>query len=75
MLRGVAELVEKGLDSSRDNFFFDQHASPGSVRCPDVANIYGLELPVEALSAVIQEPTLQAVRLDTACRLCGRDGG
>jgi hypothetical protein len=31
-----------------------------------VANVYGRELPVEAMSAMIEEPSLQAVRLDAA---------
>jgi DhnA family fructose-bisphosphate aldolase class Ia len=40
---------------------------PSLVLRTDVANIYGRELPVEALSAMIEEPSLQAVRLDAAC--------
>lgn len=40
---------------------------PSLVLRTDVANVYGRELPVEALSAMIQEPALQAVRLDAAC--------
>jgi DhnA family fructose-bisphosphate aldolase class Ia len=40
---------------------------PSLVLRTDVANVYGRELPVEALSAMIAEPALQAVRLDAVC--------
>ncbi|MBJ7327926.1 MAG: aldolase [Chthoniobacterales bacterium] len=40
---------------------------PSLVLRTDVANVYGRELPDEALSAMIEEPALQAVRLDAAC--------
>ena len=40
---------------------------PSLVLRTDVANVYGRELPVEAMSAMIEEPSLQAVRLDAAC--------
>jgi DhnA family fructose-bisphosphate aldolase class Ia len=40
---------------------------PSLVLRADVANVYGRELPVEALSAMIEEPALQAVRLDASC--------
>lgn len=40
---------------------------PSLVLRTDTANVYGRELPVDALSAMIEEPALQAVRLDAAC--------
>ena len=40
---------------------------PSLVLRTDVANVYGRELPVEAMSSIIEEPSLQAVRLDAAC--------
>jgi class I fructose-bisphosphate aldolase len=40
---------------------------PSLVLRTDVANVYGRELPVDGLSAMIAEPALQAVRLDAAC--------
>jgi DhnA family fructose-bisphosphate aldolase class Ia len=40
---------------------------PSLVLRTDTANVYGRELPTHPLSAMIAEPTLQAVRLDAAC--------
>ena len=40
---------------------------PALVLRTDVANVYGTQLPLEALSAMIEEPSLQAVRLDASC--------
>lgn len=40
---------------------------PALVLRTDVANVYGKELPRAAFSRVIDEPVLQAVRLDATC--------
>lgn len=40
---------------------------PALVLRSDVANVYGPELPATVFSRMIEEPVLQAVRLDAAC--------
>lgn len=40
---------------------------PGLVLRTDVANVYGTQLPRTLFSRMIEEPVLQAVRLDAAC--------
>lgn len=40
---------------------------PSLVLRTDVANVYGKKLPRKLYSAMIEEPVLQAVRLDAAC--------
>ncbi len=42
-------------------------AKPALVLRSDVANVYGPELPGVVFSRMIEEPVLQAVRLDAAC--------
>ena len=40
---------------------------PALVLRTDVANVYGKELPTTVFSTMIEEPALQAVRMDAAC--------
>ena len=42
-------------------------AKPALVLRTDTANVYGRELPATRFSTLIDEPMLQAVRLDAAC--------
>jgi DhnA family fructose-bisphosphate aldolase class Ia len=42
-------------------------AKPALVLRTDVANVYGTQLPRTLFSRMIEEPVLQAVRLDAAC--------
>ena len=43
------------------------HTKPRLVLRVDVANVYGRELPAVRYSSMIEDPILQAVRLDAAC--------
>ena len=76
MAKAVRTVVEAGPDAVQLTTGQARHLQcvpgrqkPSLVLRTDVANVYGRELPVEALSAMIEEPALQAVRLDAAC-LC-----
>lgn len=44
-----------------------QRPKPALVLRTDVANVYGTQLPRTLFSRMIEEPVLQAVRLDAAC--------
>jgi DhnA family fructose-bisphosphate aldolase class Ia len=74
MQRAVDTVVQAGPDAVQLTTGQARHLQslpgrqkPSLVLRTDVANVYGRELPVEALSAMIEEPALQAVRLDAAC--------
>lgn len=76
MERAVETVVRAGPDAVQLTTGQARHLQkipgrqkPSLVLRTDVANVYGRELPLEALSAMIAEPALQAVRLDAAC-LC-----
>lgn len=72
--RTVAALVAAGPDAIQLTVGQARHlqglASPGKPRLVlrmDVANVYGRELPGTRFTSLIDEPILQAVRLDAAC--------
>lgn len=74
MQRAVETVVKAGPDAvqlttgqARHLQIMAGRQKPSLVLRTDVANVYGRELPIEALSAMIDQPTLQAVRLDAAC--------
>jgi DhnA family fructose-bisphosphate aldolase class Ia len=74
MERAVDTVVQAGPDAVQLTAGQARHLQkipgrqkPSLVLRTDVANVYGKELPLEALSAMIAEPALQAVRLDAAC--------
>lgn len=74
MQRAVETVVHAGPDAVQLTAGQARHLQqipgrlkPSLVLRTDTANVYGRELPVEALSAMISEPALQAVRLDAAC--------
>ena len=74
MERAVETVVRAGPDAVQLTVGQARHLQkmpgrqkPSLVLRTDVANVYGRDLPKEALSAMIAEPALQAVRLDAAC--------
>ncbi|MBU3666806.1 MAG: aldolase [Chthoniobacterales bacterium] len=74
MQRAVDTVVQAGPDAVQLTTGQARHLQkipgrqkPSLVLRTDVANVYGKELPLEALSVMIAEPALQAVRLDAAC--------
>ncbi|MEM9481479.1 MAG: aldolase [Verrucomicrobiota bacterium] len=74
MPTAIEALVNAGPDAiqltvGQADFLQRQPAriKPSLVLRTDVANIYGKELPESRFSRVIDEPILQAVRLDAAC--------
>lgn len=74
MAQVVATLVDAGPDAIQLTVGQARHlqAIPGKqkpalVLRTDTANVYGKELPTTRFSTTIDEPILQAVRLDAAC--------
>ncbi len=74
MPRTIATLVAAGPDAIQLTVGQAPHLQklplrpkPALVLRSDVANVYGAELPRALYSRLIEEPVLQAVRLDAAC--------
>jgi fructose-bisphosphate aldolase, class I len=74
MRRAVAALVEAGPDAIQLTTGMAGHLQslrgrfkPSLVRRVDVANIYGKQLPDTRFSSMLEDATLQAVRLDAVC--------
>ena len=74
MPRTVANLVEAAPDAiqltvgqARHLQTLPQRNKPALVLRTDVANVYGTQLPRALVSRIIEEPVLQAVRLDATC--------
>jgi class I fructose-bisphosphate aldolase len=74
MPRTIATLVAAGPDAIQLTIGQAPHLQklplrpkPALVLRSDVANVYGAELPRALFSRLIEEPVLQAVRLDAAC--------
>ena len=74
MPRTIATVVAAGPDAIQLTVGQAPHLQklplrpkPALVLRSDVANVYGTELPRTLFSRLIEEPVLQAVRLDAAC--------
>ncbi len=74
MRRAVAALVEAGPDAIQLTTGMAGHLQnvrgrfkPSLVLRVDVANIYGKQLPDTRFSSMLEDATLQAVRLDAVC--------
>ena len=74
MPRTIATLVAAGPDAIQLSVGQAPHLQklprrpkPALVLRSDVANVYGADLPRTLFSRLIEEPVLQAVRLDAAC--------
>ena len=74
MPRTIATLVAAGPDAIQLTVGQAPHLQklplrpkPALVLRSDVANVYGADLPRALFSRLIEEPVLQAVRLDAAC--------
>ncbi len=74
MPRTIATLVAAGPDAIQLTVGQAPHLQklplrpkPALVLRSDVANVYGADLPRTLFSRLIEEPVLQAVRLDSAC--------
>lgn len=74
MPRTIATLIAAGPDAIQLTVGqaphlqkFPLRPKPALVLRSDVANVYGSELPRALFSRIIEEPLLQAVRLDAAC--------
>lgn len=70
----VSKVVEAGPDAMQLTVGQARHlqsirgkAKPALVLRTDAANIYGREIPEVRFNTMIEEPVLQAVRLDAAC--------
>jgi len=74
MPRTIATLVEAAPDAiqltigqARHLQMLPQRGKPALVLRTDVANVYGTQLPRALFSRIIEEPVLQAVRIDATC--------
>src|SRR4051812_19015327 len=74
MPKTIATLVEAAPDAiqltvgqARHLQNLPQRGKPALVLRTDVANVYGTQLPRALFSRIIEEPVLQAVRLDATC--------
>ena len=74
MPRTIATLVDAAPDAiqltigqARHLQMLPQRGKPALVLRTDVANVYGTQLPRALFSRIIEEPVLQAVRLDATC--------
>ncbi len=74
MPRTIATLVDAAPDAiqltigqARHLQMLPQRGKPALVLRTDVANVYGTQLPRALYSRIIEEPVLQAVRVDATC--------
>jgi DhnA family fructose-bisphosphate aldolase class Ia len=74
MPRTIATLVDAAPDAiqltvgqARHLQALPQRSKPALVLRTDIANVYGTRLPRSLFSRIIEEPVLQAIRLDATC--------
>lgn len=67
LVRANPDAIQLTVGQARHLQALPGKAKPALVLRSDVANVYGPELPRTAFSRMIEEPVLQAVRLDAAC--------
>jgi DhnA family fructose-bisphosphate aldolase class Ia len=66
VVRAAPDAIQLTTGQARHLQKIPGRQKPSLILRTDVANVYGRELPKEPLSAMIEDPCLQAVRLDAA---------
>ncbi len=67
LVDAAPDAIQLTLGQARHLQSIPGKAKPALVLRTDTANVYGTELPATRFSTMIDEPMLQAVRLDAAC--------